>query len=133
MILLTTDAAIASDPVIASAGWIAFVLGIVGTIAYMWWRNRKDKVPNVAIKVGLSLFAFIIWAYTVWWPFANIIPYEPFWGSLLLIVFLFISPLVYEVVVEIEKKYPKLRRFLTNKPNKIAPPAKEQAWFTNEL
>ena len=99
--LLTTNN-LPTDSVTQSAGLLALILGIVGTILYGYWRNRKDAVPNAAIKVGLALIAFLIWAYTLGQPFANYGWYDAFWGGVLLIIYLFLSPLAYEMVTTIQ-------------------------------
>ena len=91
-----------ADAITQSAGLLALFLGIVGTILYGYWRNRKDGVPNAAIKVGLALIAFLIWAYTLGQPFANHACHDDFWGGALLITYLFLSPLAYEMVTTIQ-------------------------------
>ena len=90
-----------TDSTALLAGWLAFGIGIAGTLFYSWWKNKKDDVPNVAIKVGLGVVAFLIWAYTIGQPFANYPQYyDPFWGGFALIIYLFVSPIAYLLITK---------------------------------
>ena len=97
----------------ATVGYIVFFVSVFGTILYSWLKNTKDKVPNLAIKVGMATIAFIIWAYTLWWPFAAYIPQDTFIGGVLVLVYLFASPGVYACITtlhlrSLKKKDPNL-------------------------
>lgn len=94
-----------TDPAVATVGNLMFLVAFFGTILYSWLKNTKDKVPNVAIKVGMATIAFVLWAYTIWWPLGTYIPQNAFVGGALVLAYLFASPAVYESITLVQTKY----------------------------
>jgi hypothetical protein len=93
-----------SNPNVASVGYLMFFVALIGTVLYSWLKNTKDKVPNIAIKVGMATMAFLIWAYTLWWPFASYLPQDALIGGALVLAYLFASPAVYECITTVQLK-----------------------------
>jgi hypothetical protein len=94
----------ANDPAVTSLSGLMFIIALLGTILYSWLKNTRDKVPNVEIKAGMATIAFIIWAYTIWWPFGTYIPQNALIGGALVLTYLFASPGVYELITTIQIK-----------------------------
>jgi hypothetical protein len=82
-----------------------FIVGILGTIAYMYTFAIKDlKKENIAnpqirawAKAGISGLAFFIWAFFLGGPFAQINFHEPI-GTILILVFTFVNPFLYDYI-----------------------------------
>jgi len=96
-------------------GEVMFVIAFLGTIGYSWLKNTQDAVPNVAIKVAMATTAFVLWAYTIWWPLGTYIPQNSFVGGALILAYLFASPAVYATITEIQKN-------MVTKPKNPSPP-----------
>jgi cation transport ATPase len=111
-----------TDPAVTTVSYVMFVIALFGTILYSWLKNTKDEVPNVAIKVGMATIAFVLWAYTIWWPLKTYIPQNAFVGGALVLAYLFASPAVYESITLIQKR--NLRKNPPAAPNasKTPPP-----------
>jgi hypothetical protein len=95
----------AGNVAVTSVSYLMFIISLIGTLLYSWLKNTKDDVPNVPIKVGMATIAFIIWAYTLWWPFTDYIPQNAFVGGALVLAYLFASPAVYDSITLIQSKY----------------------------
>jgi hypothetical protein len=100
------------DPAVATVANIMFGIAFLGTILYSWMKNTKDNVPNVPIKVGMATIAFVLWAYTIWWPLGTYIPQNTFVGGALVLAYLFASPAVYECITLIQTRYLKPKQKL---------------------
>jgi len=72
--------------------WLWFILGIglIGTALYQWRALKIEKVVQVAISTA----AFGVWVFALGGAFASLSWYEPFIGSLALVIFTFFAPLV---------------------------------------
>jgi hypothetical protein len=92
-----------TDPAVDMVANVTFMIAFFGTILYSWLKNAKDEVPNVAIKVGMATIAFVLWAYTLWWPLQAVIPQNALVGGALVLAYLFASPAVYEAITFIQK------------------------------
>jgi hypothetical protein len=70
--------------------WIIFVIGLCGTPLYLW---RVLKVGKI-VQLVVSTAAFGVWVFALGGAFASLSWYQPFIGSLVLVVFTFFAPLI---------------------------------------
>jgi hypothetical protein len=72
--------------------WLWFILGVglIGTAVYQW---RVLKIGKV-VQLALSTAAFGVWVFALGGAFASLPWYEPFIGSLALVIFTFFAPLI---------------------------------------
>jgi hypothetical protein len=74
--------------------WIVFGIFVVGNILYV--RRFHDVTDPVQYLI-LTL-AFAVWVFTLGGPFQYLGFYEPFMGSVILAIFTFFVPIVYQGV-----------------------------------
>jgi|SRR5215208_2066691 len=72
--------------------WLWFILGIglIGTTLYQWRVLKIEKVVQLAVSTA----AFGVWVFALGGAFASLSWYEPFIGSLALVIFTFFAPLI---------------------------------------
>jgi len=70
--------------------WVAFGIGIIGTPLYLWRIQQVSKRMQLAV----STVAFGVWVFALGGAFAALSWYEPFLGSVMLVVFTFFAPLI---------------------------------------
>lgn len=70
--------------------WLIFVIGILGTILYLW---RVAKVTDWA-QIMISTAAFVVWVFALGGPFLSFSWYQPIYGALLLPVYTFFIPII---------------------------------------
>jgi hypothetical protein len=70
--------------------WAAFGIGIIGTPLYLWRVQQVSKRAQLAVSTA----AFGVWVFALGGAFASLPWYEPFLGSVLLVVFTFFVPLI---------------------------------------
>jgi hypothetical protein len=76
------------------AEWIVFALILICTPIFLARQTRAPGKGVAWLQVGASTGAFLVWAYTIGGPFKQFSWYEPYWGSLAMIVATFLLPLV---------------------------------------
>lgn len=77
--------------------WLWIVFGIIALGNVLYWR--KSGVKDTLQFVLLTL-AFAVWVFTIGGPFAQVAWYQPFMGSVILGLFTFLVPLIYEGLPE---------------------------------
>lgn len=70
--------------------WIIFAIGLVGTPMYLWRVVKVGKKGQLVVSTA----AFGVWVFALGGAFASMSWYEPFIGSLALVVFTFFVPLI---------------------------------------
>ena len=70
--------------------WFALGIGIIGTPLYLWRGQRVSKRMQLAVSTA----AFGVWVFALGGAFASLSWYEPFIGSLSLVIFTFFAPLI---------------------------------------
>jgi hypothetical protein len=70
--------------------WIIFGIGVFGTSLYLWRIQQVSKRMQLAVSTA----AFGVWVFALGGAFASLSWYEPFIGSLALVVFTFFVPLI---------------------------------------
>lgn len=74
--------------------WIAFVVGLILAAAYTYRQTLLPNVPPAITQTALATFAFAVWVFALGGPFSNLAWYNPIYGSLLLIAYTLIVPLI---------------------------------------
>ncbi|HYH68738.1 MAG TPA: hypothetical protein VD866_28860 [Urbifossiella sp.] len=79
----------------ATVSWIAFAFVLVFTFFWMRWQTTKEntKTPHYSQTV-IATIAFAVWAFALGAPFAYYDFYRPTYGSLALIGFTLVAPLL---------------------------------------
>jgi hypothetical protein len=72
--------------------WLWFILG-VGLIGTPWYQWRVLKIGK-AEQLAISAAAFGVWVFALGGAFESLSWYEPFIGSLALVLFTFFAPLI---------------------------------------
>lgn len=70
--------------------WFAFAIGTIATPLYLWRLQKVHKVVQLTLSTG----AFIVWAFALGGPFANVSWYAPVYGGILLSVYTFLIPIL---------------------------------------
>lgn len=70
--------------------WLIFVIGIIGTVLYLW---RVAKVSH-CLQLIISTIAFVVWVFALGGPFSSLPWYHPVYGALLLPVYTFFIPII---------------------------------------
>jgi len=70
--------------------WVAFVIGVCSTPLYLWRVMRVKK----RVQLAVSTAAFGVWVFALGGAFASLSWYEPFLGSVMLVIFTFFVPLI---------------------------------------
>ena len=79
--------------------WFAFGIGIIGTPLYLWRIQQVSK----GMQLAVSTAAFSVWVFALGGAFASLSWYEPFLGSLMLVVFTVFVPLINPDVLSSEE------------------------------
>jgi hypothetical protein len=74
--------------------WIAFVIGIVLTALWTLRRTNEPKKPPAVTQIIIATCAFIVWIFALGGPFVTLAFYRPVYGSLLLILYTFVTALI---------------------------------------
>jgi len=85
--------------------WVIFIVGLLGTFLYMRRSAINDlqsqKVDyyrqRALVKAGIATFAFFLWAIFLGGPWAIIPSYQTF-GTLLILGFTLLNPVLYEAI-----------------------------------
>jgi hypothetical protein len=74
--------------------WLLFVVGLV--LSFFWTRKQtmEPGKPTAWQQIVLSCVAFVVWVFAIGGPFAEWSLYQPWYGSLLLIVYAATIPLI---------------------------------------
>ena len=72
--------------------WVIFIVGVAVTILYSFVLYRKN--PARVRKIAVTTFAFGVWIFSLGGPFQNLPWYHPVYGTLIIIPFTFVAPLV---------------------------------------
>jgi hypothetical protein len=80
--------------------WFIFGIGLIGTALYQWRVLKIGKVVQLAVSTA----AFGVWVFALGGAFASLSWYEPFIGSLMLVIFTFFAPLISPDVLHTEQE-----------------------------
>ena len=76
--------------------WIVFAVFII--IVFFWTKKQTDQrgEPPAWTQIVVSTTAFVVWVFALGGPFQQLDFYDSFYGSLLLIIYTLIGPLIGE-------------------------------------
>jgi len=74
--------------------WIAFVIGVVLTPLWTWRQTTVPNKPPATTQIAIATGSFIVWVFALGGPFAALNFYRPLYGSLVLILYTLVVPLV---------------------------------------
>lgn len=74
--------------------WIVFVVGLVITPLWIWRVTSEPNTKPAVTQIVISTLAFIVWVFALGGPFTGLSWYDPLYGSLLLIGFTFVVPII---------------------------------------
>jgi len=74
--------------------WIAFAIGLIITALWIWRQTSVPQKPAAITQILVSTFSFAVWVFALGGPFATMNWYSPIYGSLILIAFTLIVPLI---------------------------------------
>ncbi|MEL7039379.1 MAG: hypothetical protein AAFO04_27760 [Cyanobacteria bacterium J06592_8] len=74
--------------------WLWFIVGLV--LSFFWTRKQTQEAGKRIAwqQIWLSSGSYIVWVFAIGGPFVNLSFYKPFYGSLLLIFYTSIVPLL---------------------------------------
>jgi hypothetical protein len=76
-------------------GWIAFVVGTILTLFWMLFQTSEPiPTPPAYRQSALASIAFVIWVAAVGFPFTTIPHYHQVYGSLLLVLYTLVTPII---------------------------------------
>lgn len=74
--------------------WIVFGFLVIMTVVYSWKSSTVKGLPPAYTQVVVSTVSFVIWVFALGEPFSSLGWYRPIYGSLLLILYTLIPPLL---------------------------------------
>jgi hypothetical protein len=74
--------------------WVLFVVFIGLTVVYIAKQTAEQHKPPATMQIAISTGAFIVWAFALGEPFSSLDFYRPVYGSLLLILYDLVVPLI---------------------------------------
>lgn len=72
--------------------WVVFLVLLIATPLYLW---RVAKVTKKA-QLVVSTVSFAVWVFTLGGPFAGLSWYQPAYGAMLLPLYTFLIPVIYQ-------------------------------------
>jgi hypothetical protein len=74
--------------------WIAFVSGTMITALWVWRQTEAPGRPTALTQIGVATVAFVVWVFALGGPFATLLWYAPYLGSLALIAYTLVVGLI---------------------------------------
>jgi hypothetical protein len=74
--------------------WIVFAIGVILAAAYTWKIATVPNQPTPVTQIVVSAFAFIVWVFAIGGPFSAQGWYEPYFGSVALILWTALAGLI---------------------------------------
>jgi len=69
--------------------WLIFVVGVLGTVLYLWRIAKVNDRSQLLISTG----AFVVWVFALGGPFSDLSWYHAVYGALLLPIYTFFIPI----------------------------------------
>jgi hypothetical protein len=76
-----------ADPNLPTILWAAFVVGLLLTALWTFQQTKEPGKPVASTQIVIATVAFAIWVFALGGPFAQLVWYKPYYGSLVLIAF----------------------------------------------
>jgi hypothetical protein len=74
--------------------WIVFIFGLVITPLWIARVTGRSGMKPARTQIVISTIAFVVWVFALGGPFAGLSWYDPIYGSLLLVGFTFVVPII---------------------------------------
>ena len=74
--------------------WLIFIVLLALTFVYTWRVTDKNGWPTAYAQIGISTASFFVWVFALGGPFLEMGWYQPVYGSILMILFTLIAPLI---------------------------------------
>ncbi len=74
--------------------WVVFLVALVITPLWISRVTGRSGMKPATTQIVISTVAFVVWVFALGGPFAGLSWYDPVYGSLLLIGFTFIVPII---------------------------------------
>ncbi|MFN5967131.1 MAG: hypothetical protein ACK46E_18750, partial [Pseudanabaena sp.] len=74
--------------------WGLFIFFVVLTALYILKQTSEPKKKPAITQTSISVGAFIVWVFALGEPFSSLSFYRPVYGSILLIVYNLVIPLI---------------------------------------
>jgi hypothetical protein len=84
----------AADSAQGNLLWIVFLVGLVLTPLWTWRQTQEPGLPPAVTQIVISTLAFAVWIFALGGPFSTLDWYQPLYGSLVLIGFTLVVPLL---------------------------------------
>lgn len=84
----------ASDVPATTVLWVAFAFAVVLTAFWTNMQTRQAGLPPAWRQIAVSTVAFAVWVFALGGPFAALEWYRPLYGTLILVAYTLIAPLI---------------------------------------
>ena len=74
--------------------WVLFVVFVGLTVLYIGKQTAEPNKPPATMQIAISTGAFIVWVFALGEPFSGLAFYKPVYGSLALVLYNVIIPLI---------------------------------------
>jgi hypothetical protein len=74
--------------------WIVFIVLLILTPLYMWRVTTEPDKPAAVAQIIIATFGFFVWVFAIGGPFSTLGWYLPVYGSILLVVYTLVIPIV---------------------------------------
>ncbi|PSF38683.1 hypothetical protein C7H19_04020 [Aphanothece hegewaldii CCALA 016] len=88
--LIKTDDNIPQNTIL----WILLAIFIILTIAWTYKKNSGREKNSSILQIAISTGSFVIWVFALGEPFSSLSFYHPVYGSIALILYSLIVPLI---------------------------------------
>jgi len=91
IVVKSATASASTEQVQRLALWILFGVFLVLSGWWTWWQTRDNNMPPAKLQIAVSTSAFAVWVLAIGPPFDSLPLYEPWIGSVILVVFTLIT------------------------------------------
>ena len=74
--------------------WLLFIIFLALTALYIWRQTSEPNLPPAFKQTLASTGAFAVWVFALGEPFSSLAFYQPIYGSILLILYNLMLPLI---------------------------------------
>jgi hypothetical protein len=78
----------------ASFWWAVFSALLLLTALYTWRSTQMKELPPAYLQIAVSTASFAVWVFALGGPFYSLSWYNPAYGSVLIMLFTLVPPLV---------------------------------------
>jgi len=79
--------------------WFVFLVLLAFTVPYSWKATRKERsdgtfLPTPWLQIVAATVSFVVWVFALGGPFTVFSWYEPYYGSVILVLYTLLIPLL---------------------------------------